>query len=405
MAAVPNIETQGSGRLRRYSAVRALFVINNPAFGGGHNEILVQRPGLQAAGWELLVATCSEPSSGADRLLNAGVEVVRMPLHRLRATLRPGPHLALATGFPREISALRALVRERAVDLVQVHGETNLQGAFAGRRERAGVCCHLYDTRAPAPLRRAMLPVLSRVAGSVTVTGEGTARAYGGLDRFGDRLIVTFPPVDGGRFRPDPDVRAAARAELGLADGAFAIGAVGMRNPAKGHDLLIEASAALLADHPHARVVIMGGPSPGHPEYESALHAAIDRLGLDGRVSLLDAGSRVPELLPAIDVFVMPSRGAEGMPTAVLEAMACELPVVATDLASVREEVQDDVTGLIVEPGDRTALVSALDRLARDPALRERLGRAGRVRVTERFTPERAVANRLRAWELALAHR
>jgi glycosyltransferase involved in cell wall biosynthesis len=385
--------------------LRALFVIHNPAFGGGHNEILVQRPGLEDAGWELLVASCDEPSSGADRLAAAGLEVVRLPLHRLRATARPGPHLRLAATFAPEVAALRRLIHRRGIDLVQVHGETNVHGAVAGRLERAGVCCHLYDTRAPAPLRRAMRPVLAALAGSVTVTGAGTARAYGGLERFGERLVVTFPPVDPQRFRPDPDVRAAARAELGLAADAPVIGAVGMRNPAKGHDLLVEAAAELVVRHPAAQMVVMGGPSPGHPEYEASLQSLIDRHRLRERVRLLDAGPRVPELLPAVDVFVMPSRGAEGMPTAVLEAMACELPVVATDIAAVREEVQDGVTGLVVPPSDRAALVDALSRLLADPALRARMGKSGRELVAARFTPRQAVANRLRAWEIALARR
>jgi glycosyltransferase involved in cell wall biosynthesis len=383
--------------------VRALFVINNPAFGGGHNEIIEQRAGLEAAGWGLLVATCAEPSTGADRLEQAGIEVVRMPLHRLRATIRPTPHLQLAAGLIPEVRALRRLIRREAIDLVQAHGEPHMQGPVAARLERVGLCWHLYDTAAPAIVRWAATPVVTRLAGSVTVTGRATAAAYPGLDRLGERVVVTFPPADGARFRPDLERRAAARAELGLDGDALAIGTVGNRNPTKGHALLIEVAAELLSDHPSARVLIMGGVSPGHPEYEAGLNAAIARL--DGRVRLIDPGSRVPELLPAVDLFVMPSLYGEGMPTAILEAMACALPVVATDVAAVAEEVVDGVTGLIVAPGDGPALRSALDALARDGERRARMGAAGRARVTELFTPGRAVANRLRAWQIALAAR
>jgi glycosyltransferase involved in cell wall biosynthesis len=389
----------------RPAEMRALFVIHNPAFGGGYNEILVQRAGLEAAGWELLAATCAEPSSGADRLSAAGIDVTRLALHRLRATARPGPHLRLLAGFAPEVASLRRVIRDRAIDLVQVHGESNIHGAFAARLERRAVCFHLYDTRAPAALRRGMRPVVTTLAGSVTVTGQGTARAYPGLERLGSRLVITFPPVDPDRFRPDPEQRTAARAELGLPADELVIGAVGMRTPAKGHDLLIEAAVELFRAHPGMQLVILGGPSPGHLKYELALHESVARPQLEDRIRFLDAGPRVPELLPAMDILVMPSRGAEGMPTAILEAMACGLPVVATDIAAVREEVEDGVSGLVVPPGDAGALQSAIETLANDSALRARMGAVGRARVTEMFTPQRAVANRLRAWELALAQR
>jgi glycosyltransferase involved in cell wall biosynthesis len=112
----------------------------------------------------------------------------------------------------------------------------------------------------------------------------------------------------------------------------------------------------------------------------------------------------VAELLPALDIFVFPSR-SEGMPAAVLEAMSCELPVVAADVGATGEEVVDGVTGLLVPAGDPPALADAIARLGADPAERGRMGLAGRRRVSESFTPDRAVANRLRAWELALARR
>jgi mannosyltransferase len=179
---------------------------------------------------------------------------------------------------------------------------------------------------------------------------------------------------------------------------------VGNRNPAKAHDLLIETAALLLPRHPKAQVLILGGISPGHPKYEGALQASVARHRLGDQVRFVDPGDRVAELIPALDIFVLPSR-SEGMPAVVLEAMACALPVVATDVGAVREEVVDGVTGLVVAPGDPAALAAALERLARDAEERARMGRASRARASQRFTPERAVANRLRAWELALGHR
>lgn len=383
--------------------MRAMFVIPNPAFGGGHNEILQQRMGLETAGWQLVFVTGDEPSTGAQRLADAGLEVIQMPLHRLRATRRLDPHLKLITGFRREVRALRELIRARGIDLVQPHGETNVHGALAGRQEGIGVCWHLYDTASPIALRRVMRPVVTGLAGSVTVTGRATLDAYPGLERAQERVVVTFPPVDPQRFRPDPQQRRAARAELALDEDEVVIGTVGNRNPRKGHDLLIEAAAILFSRRPAVRILIMGGPSPAHPSYEASLHASVARHGLEQVVRFIDPGARVPELLPTLDAFVLPSHPGEGMPTVILEAMACGLPVVATDVAAVREEVEEGVTGLVVPVGDPALMADALQGLVDDEELRARMGAAGRIRVTELFTPERAVANRLRAWDIALS--
>jgi glycosyltransferase involved in cell wall biosynthesis len=374
--------------------VRVLSVIHNPVYGGAHNELLGQRAGLADAGWETVAVLADEQgSSGETRLRAAAVEVETLPLARLRATARPGPHVALATGFAPQVRDLRRLIRAHRADLVQVHGAINPHGAVAARLERVAVCWHLYDMVAPAPLRRALSPAVVRLADSVTAIGRALAHAHPGVERLGERLVITSPPADLERFAPDPARRAAARAELGVADGAVVIGTVGNLFPNKGHLHLLDAAGRL----PGATVRLLGGPSAAHGDYERAVRA---RAG----AALVDPGTRVSDLLPAFDVFVMPSL-SEGMPTTILEAMGCGLPVVASDVGAVAELVADGVTGSLVAPADPAALAAALARLVGDPARRAAMGAAGRERALARFSTAQVVANRLRAYELALEHR
>jgi len=124
--------------------------------------------------------------------------------------------------------------------------------------------------------------------------------------------------------------------------------------------------------------VRIAGDGPDRP----ALEAELARLG--AAVELLGERDDVPALLARSDVFVLPSR-SEGMPMSVLEAMAAELPVVASAVGGVPELVSDGETGALVPPGDPEALAAALAPLVADAGMRARLGRAGRERVQREF--------------------
>ena len=125
-------------------------------------------------------------------------------------------------------------------------------------------------------------------------------------------------------------------------------------------------------------VIVGEGPDRGPLEHE------IGVLGLAGRVRLAGERRDVPELLADANVFVLSSR-SEGHPVAILEAMAAGLPVVASRVGGVPEQVSHGETGLLVEPGDPDELAAALRRLATDPSLRLRLGAAGRERAEHTF--------------------
>jgi len=130
----------------------------------------------------------------------------------------------------------------------------------------------------------------------------------------------------------------------------------------------------------------------GDGPLEPGIRRLIDRLGLQDRVRLLGFRRDVSELIALSQVFVLSSR-SEAFPYSILEAMRAGLPVVASDVGGVREAVIPDETGLLSPAGDPGALQLALRRLILDPALRSRMGAAGRLRYLSHFTFERMQAN------------
>jgi glycosyltransferase involved in cell wall biosynthesis len=386
--------------------IRLLSVIHGPAFGGAHNQALrLSRP-LAERGVETLVVLPAEGELAANRLRAAGVQTVTMRLRRLRATPSPAVQARFAASLTPDVRRLRALIRQRGIDVVQVHGATNPHGAFAARREGAAVVWQLFDTRAPLALRRLAMPIVVRLADGMTVWGKELVRLHPGSERLGQRITIVYPPVDGREFAPDPDTRAAVRAELGVADDTTMIGSVGVLNPQKGHEYLVRAAAIVARERDDVEFAIVGHSSPAHAAYERRLRDEVRELGLASRFRFIDPGTRVPALVQALDVFALTSvPRSEGMPTVILEAMHAGKPVVATDVAAVRDLVEDGETGLVVAPERPGEIARALTKLVDDAELGHRLGAAGMAQARGRFDLDGLAALHAAAYHAAVERR
>ncbi len=381
-------------------------MIHAPVFGGAHNQLLQLRDPLARRGVDALAVLPSDADAAAERLRAGGVEVEQIDLGRLRASPDPVLQARFLGSLRRDLRELRRVIAERAIDVVQIHGITNPQGAFAARRAGAAVTWQLFDTRAPMAARRGLAPLAVRLADSMTVWGQGLIAAHPGTERLADRTVTVYPPVDIEHFAPDEKRRRRARERLAVTDGDLLVGTVGVVNPQKGHGGLIDAAAILASTHPRLRVRIVGASSPVHARYEADLRRSIAAHGLADSVEFVDPGGDVRDLVAAFDVFAMPSvPRSEGMPTAILEAMASGIPIVSTRVGAVDELVDEGQTGLLVPPEDSAAMARALEDLLSDQDARARMGANARRAAEERFDLDRLASRHARAYEIAIERR
>jgi glycosyltransferase involved in cell wall biosynthesis len=190
------------------------------------------------------------------------------------------------------------------------------------------------------------------------------------------RCLAIPNGVDVERFLPaSASRRSQLRAALGFADGDCLIGCVASFTPVKRHVMLLDAFAQLLRERPECRLVLVG-EGPLRAEIETRARA----LGVANAVYLLGARADVEHVLPALDVFVLAS-STEGMSNAILEAQACGLPVVATDVGGNPEVIEHEVTGLLVPASQPQALSIALRDLVAAPGRRAALGAAASRRI------------------------
>ncbi|HVC44160.1 MAG TPA: glycosyltransferase family 4 protein [Candidatus Binataceae bacterium] len=363
-------------------------------FAGGESQVLGLTVALKAAGHRADLI-CDPAGALWERARAARIEC--HPL-RIRNSIDAAAGLRL-----------RALLARERYDVIHFHtARAHALAPFARGRAGALIVTRRMDY---APNRLFAPWLYNRAVDGVAAISPAVADALVRAGVARDRLALIPSGVDCAWFRP-PTVteRRAARAALGLAPWAVAVGTVGMLEARKGQRYLLEGLALIAARRPapDARAGAIDGAQvqcfiAGAGAQAAALAAQIGRCGLGGSVRMLGALDDPRALLWALDIFAMPSL-AEGLGVAALEAMACGLAVIASAAGGLADAVVDEVTGMLVAPGDAAAIAAAIMRMTMAPAWRAALGAAGRARVAEKFALEAMARRTLELYRQCLAH-
>jgi glycosyltransferase involved in cell wall biosynthesis len=271
-------------------------------------------------------------------------------------------------------SAIRAAVRLRP-DALYVYRYWDLPYAAAvGALVRAPVIFHLC-----LPPPNALPPwlrfSLRRVHTTLSVS-EDTARRWGSSGLDPTRVRIALTGIDTGEFVPaDDDTRAAARRELGIGDTEPLVLYAGRIGREKGVEVLVEAFRRLVEDGHALRLAVVGGPSIGADPADSERYAAeLRQLAGGAPVQWFEARADVRPLFAAADLAVVPSLWPEPLSRAVMEPLACGIPVLASDVGGSAELLTGPLAEFLVPPGDAGALAAAIGPTAQWRVRRPQLG-------------------------------
>jgi glycosyltransferase involved in cell wall biosynthesis len=335
-------------------------------WGGQEIRILSEMVALRARGHA--VSLVAQPGAAiAARAAAAGLRV-----HALR--MRNGADVLAIAGLAR-------LLRRDGIQLVVTHSSCD---AWAAGLAARWLGLPVVRTRHLA-IRIRRDPIARRVytwcADRVVTTGEdGRAILIAEAGVRPDRVSVIPTGVDTELFDPRRADGARVRRELAV-ESAPLVGIVAVLRERKGHPVLLEALARPELRQRNLHLLVAGtGPM------QEAVRVLARELGLGERVRFLGHREDVPDILAACDVVCLPSLLGEGVPQAIVQALALARPVVASDVPGVREVVRGMQTGLLVPPGDAVALGAAILRLLDEPALARRLAEAGQALVTAEYS-------------------
>lgn len=371
--------------------MRRCLMVFEPPDGGVAENVARLASGLRAHGWEPWAAGPGE-SPFYETLAEAGVPIARLPFQR-----GYGRPLLDAQAFRR----VAGILERHRFDLVHAHSA------------KAGVLARLATRVVPTPTvysphcfpfvgpwgftRRTFATGLERLLGSSTeavlcvADQERRLALANGVAR-DEQLHVVYngsaPCVEG--LAPDQDLKAFA------SEGPIA-GCIAVLRPQKGVHFFVDAAALVFSELPDARLAVIG-----NGELRQELEAQGRDLGLDGRLRFFDYAGPAARQLSVLDVFVLPSLW-EAFPISVLEAMACGVPPVATDVGGTGEAIEDGVSGLLCPPHDHAALAEQIVALLKDPGRRAAMSDAGRRRHHELFGLERMVAQTAAVYDRVVA--
>lgn len=327
-------------------------------------------------------------------------------LHSMKVPIRVSAVGTAELGYQFPLFRLINLMKEFRPHIVHTRNFGALEAIPAARIARVPVVIHSehgYEVEIlkGLPLRRRLVcKAFFAMADQVFAVTRDLRDYHSKQSRLSlKRFGVIHNGVNTDLFHPGKELAPSLKLALGIPSGRVVIGSVGRLVPIKDHKTLLQAAEILVRKGRDLHLLVVGSG----PELSNLQARATNSPELTGRTLFLGSSDRVPELLNALDVFVLPSI-SEGMSNTVLEAMATGLPLVVSRAGGNPELVDDGRAGCLFNPGDVEALVSVLLRLLDDAALRDEYGRAARQRALQHFSLS-AMVQHYRDLYLGLASR
>jgi glycosyltransferase involved in cell wall biosynthesis len=357
------------------------FIVNNFEVGGLEKVVIDLVNRLDRDRFDVSVACVDGHGALFDRLeLDESACLV---LDKSRAQRTP-----IGSFDPRLLWRMRSFLERRGVSIVHAHNVAPLVyggiGSRLGWRRPTMVYSEHNQIYSASRSTRRKFIFYIRLADQVVAVSHDLKRTLANKIHPTSPVRVIHNGIDGSRFAMMDGTEV--RRELGVSPREILIGSGVVLSKQKGIPYLLRAAKAVLAKEPRARFAI-AGDGPLREELERTAQA----MNLGGRFHFLGYRSDMPKVIAALDVYVLPSLW-EGLPLALLEAMAMGKPIVATSVGGNPEIVEDGVNGYIVPPKDIAALESALLRTCQDDVFRERVRNLNRRKFESQFSLQAMVS-------------
>jgi glycosyltransferase involved in cell wall biosynthesis len=344
-----------------------------------------------------VIVVLSEDGPLVQELQNLGTAV---HIHKLgilrRKYFNPSGLLNRIKTILKAKSFLETLMTENRITHIYSNTSAVLVGAFLARNKDVKHIWHLHEILiSPGWFVWMMGKIINRNADKVVAVSQAVWDNWKGeVEEF--KLVLVHNGID---YRPYLETKTDIRNEIPEIGLKVLIGMIGRINHWKGQGYFLEIARLLVQKHSDIHFVLVGDAFPGTEHLVTEIEEKIKNSGLQAHVSYLGFRKDIPEILKALDIFVLPSILPDPFPTVILEAMASGKPVVATAHGGANEMILESETGLLIPWDDAYSAVASISALVKNGVLRKEMGEKGRSRVLKKFSPEAFQRNFIRLFE------
>ena len=378
--------------------IQVLNVIEEGKLGGPQVRMIAVAEGLKGSADTILVLPRDNSEPFRRFCEKRGVSYKQVLLSRITKERRVAIRYFFFSMF--EVVGLIRFFGKSSAQIVHVSGGSwQFKGVIAGRLAGKKVLWHLNDTSMPGFIR-ALFKILSPLADGYIFASERSKEYYGGLVDTAKPQFVIPAPVDVSQFDPATESQDAEY-DLARWPGKIVVGLVGNISRVKGLETFIRLAAEANRAADKLQFVVVGPVFTNQQKYYNSLCKLASELGVTN-IEFVGGREDVRPLLKRFDIYVC-SSNAESSPISVWEAMAMELPIMSTDVGDVPLYVKEEESGYIAPVGDHKTLAGFVCKLAADNALRERLGKSARARVSQELDIKVCVEKHLEAYRTVLS--
>lgn len=387
--------------------MKVLYLNHTSEMSGGERSLLSLLSGLPD---EVSAVVACPPGPLAEAVRNLGVPVIEVPGIEASLKLHPWYTSRGVFDIARATRKVRRLATAQGADLVHANSlRAGLVAAFAASAGGPPAVVHVRDCLPPGRLSSLTLREIGKRAAVIVPNSNYTKASFVRAHSDGVMRVV-HSPVNVERFDPATTDPRSARVRLDIDPSTVVLAVIAQITPWKGQDDAIRILGLLKETEPDLRLLLVGSPKfiSGATRYDNRAYAdSLERLtnslGLGDNVTFLGERDDIPQILRAVDVLLVPS-WEEPFGRAIIEAMAMEVPVVATNVGGPVEIVRPGKDGLLLPPRAPQTWAAVIGELIRHPALRAEMGRRAREQVAQ-FSVENHVRRILAVYDEALRSR
>lgn len=375
-------------------------------WGGLHEMVLTIHSDLVKKGFLLIPLIPKNSKFIHNRFRSKKIRTIKANLTRPRKSFNIFFNIKFIFLILRDILLIGRIIKKENIKIVQVSGIQNFHYLIAAKIYKCSLVCQIHSDALPILFRQILSPLTILLSDVIMINGKYIQKKFNLIQEYTkkNKKILFYPGIDISKFAFSNNQRFLSKKILKIPNNNIVIGTIGNQVTAKAHERIIDIIQSFKFLNKINFIILGGSIHSNAKYYKDKVIKPAEKLGLfkNNKLQIIDAKSKINKYLPAFDIFVLTSK-YEGIPIALIEAMASGNPVVTTNVGSINEVVKNYSNGFISKNKDfnLTFFKNSLTKLINNKTLKNKISNNNKKLVRINFTIEKLVDKHLKAYQIS----